>query len=112
VCLWLVLPQVRELIKSYRVAELLNEYVSGTRRWMMESINAWLGSSLDSLQLGEGMASVNIPPGSRLLLLLADPGMGKSVMSAAMECKLDACAHKGRQLVQVRLTLHGEWCCI
>jgi len=91
------------------VATLLDEYVEGTRQWMFEYVNVWLHTALGSIDSGStpcfaataSSAGPDIPPNSRLLLLLAGPGMGKSVMSAAMETKLMVRTHKNHRLVQV-----------
>jgi len=95
----LVCLQVQPIISSYSVATLLDEYVEGTRQWMFDCVNAWLHTALGSSH--SGSTAGPIPPNSRLLLLLAGPGMGKSVMSAAMETKLMVRTHKNHRLVQV-----------
>jgi len=114
--LQLFCQQVQPIISSYSVATLLDEYVEGTRQWMFDHVNAWLHTALGSTHSGSpagasaaasasaseaAPAGPDIPPNSRLLLLLAGPGMGKSVMSAAMEAKLMVRTHKNHRLVQV-----------
>ncbi|KAL6759842.1 hypothetical protein V8C86DRAFT_1227862 [Haematococcus lacustris] len=73
--------QVAEVIRGYRIAQLLDEYHSGSRQWMYTRVNDWLNASSNSSPGGAATAS-------RLFLLLADAGMGKSVFSAVMHTKL------------------------
>ncbi|GFH09406.1 WD_REPEATS_REGION domain-containing protein [Haematococcus lacustris] len=73
--------KVAEVIRGYRIAQLLDEYHSGSRQWMYTRVNDWLDASSSSSPGGVATAS-------RLFLLLADAGMGKSVFSAVMHTKL------------------------
>lgn len=74
---------------------LLLCYVAGTRQWMFDEVNAWLTATLTATTLNSARA---IP---RMFLLLAGPGMGKSVFSAVMQNKLTVQKHKNHKLVQV-----------
>ncbi len=62
---------VKDLMQSYDIKTKLSEYVWGTRDWIFNKLDNWIGRS-----------------DSRLLLLLAGPGMGKSVFSAVVHLKL------------------------
>ncbi|GFH17743.1 WD_REPEATS_REGION domain-containing protein, partial [Haematococcus lacustris] len=84
--------QVAEVIRGYRIAQLLDEYHSGSRQWMYTRVNDWLNASSSSSPGGEATAS-------RLFLLLADAGMGKSVFSAVMHTKLVVRGNKDSGLV-------------
>ncbi|KAJ9527086.1 hypothetical protein QJQ45_025204 [Haematococcus lacustris] len=84
--------KVAEVIRGYRIAQLLDEYHSGSRQWMYTRVNDWLNASSSSSPGGEATAS-------RLFLLLADAGMGKSVFSAVMHTKLVVRGNKDSGLV-------------
>ncbi|KAF5840146.1 hypothetical protein DUNSADRAFT_17630 [Dunaliella salina] len=88
--------QVQAVIDSYNTAALLDDYVEGTRLWMFDKVRAWLSAALAAPK------SKSSEPRSRAFLLLADPGMGKSVFSAVMQNKLVVQKHKNNKLVQVR----------
>ncbi|GFH09203.1 WD_REPEATS_REGION domain-containing protein [Haematococcus lacustris] len=79
-------------MRSYRIAQLLDEYHPGSRQWMYDQVNDWLNASSSSSPGGQGAAS-------RLFLLLADAGMGKSVFSAVMHTKLVVRGNKDSSLV-------------
>jgi hypothetical protein len=51
--------KVRELMMSYNIAGLAEQYVEGTREWLYEAVERWL-ATFDT----------------RMFLLAADPGMG------------------------------------
>ncbi|KAL6756674.1 hypothetical protein V8C86DRAFT_3136436 [Haematococcus lacustris] len=84
--------QMAEVMRSYRIAQLLDEYHPGSRQWMYDRVNDWLNASSSSSPGDEGAAS-------RLFLLLADAGMGKSVFSAVMHTKLVVRGNKDSSLV-------------
>ncbi|KAJ9532875.1 hypothetical protein QJQ45_010968 [Haematococcus lacustris] len=84
--------QMAEVMRSYRIAQLLDEYHPGSRQWMYDRVNDWLNASSSCSPGDEGAAS-------RLFLLLADAGMGKSVFSAVMHTKLVVRGNKDRNLV-------------
>ncbi|KAL6756673.1 WD40-repeat-containing domain protein [Haematococcus lacustris] len=84
--------QVAEVMRSYRIAQLLDEYHPGSRQKMYNEVNDWLNASSSSSPGGQGAAS-------RLFLLLADAGMGKSVFSAVMHTKLVVQGNKDSSLV-------------
>ncbi|KAJ9527505.1 hypothetical protein QJQ45_025765 [Haematococcus lacustris] len=86
------LADVAEVIRGYRIAQLLDEYHSGSRQWMYTRVNDWLNASSSSSPGGAATAS-------RLFLLLADAGMGKSVFSAVMHTKLVVRGNKDSGLV-------------
>ena len=59
------------MVNSYALPKLTGQYHDGTRQWMYDKVDSWLKAKA-----------------SRLLLVLAGPGMGKSVFSAVMSKKL------------------------
>ncbi len=63
---------MKDMMSSYDIKTKLYEYVWGTRDWIFKELGDWISKS-----------------GSRLLLLLAGPGMGKSVISSVLPLKLD-----------------------
>jgi hypothetical protein len=74
-------PQVQDtIIAAYSVSELLGAYVAGTRDWLYADITHWL----------EGATDAAATSASRMFLLLAGPGMGKSVFSAVVYNNLTA----------------------
>lgn len=79
-----------EVIASYKVSTLLSEYELGTRQWMYDEVFAWLDSS------------VAVPASSRMFLLLAGAGMGKSVFSAALSSMLEVRTNRDPDLVLVQ----------
>ncbi len=86
------------LIASYGVPILLDEFHPGTRQWLFDDFNAWLEGGG-----GHGDSEGGGGPASRSFLLLAGPGMGKSVFTAVLQTKLDMRKNRaGAQLVTVR----------
>jgi hypothetical protein len=97
---------VEGMMLSYDIKTKLSEYVLGTRDWLFEELDRWImtnnGDSEPNLvhildrmsQLWGGSIQPQLPQlpkthnSSRLLLLLAGPGMGKSVFSAVVHLKL------------------------
>lgn len=73
-----------------QVASLLDEYVQGTRTWLYDKISTWLDQALCGQLAGDEAAS-------RMFLLLAGAGMGKSVFSAVMHERLVAFASGGHR---------------
>jgi hypothetical protein len=69
--------QVAAVIQSYNIAAVAQEYVAGTRKWLYTAVEDWL-SGLDPTSA------------DRMFVLLADPGMGKSVFSAVIDTQLAA----------------------
>ena len=74
-----LLLQVKDIIQSYKISQLVSQYVEGTRQWLYDEINDWL--TVATACEGDGKSS-------RMFLLLAGPGMGKSVFSAVMHTHL------------------------
>ena len=70
------------------MAGVLAEYIPGTRKWLYDEANEWLMSHRPE----HSNASDNDKALERMFLLFADPGMGKSVFSAAI----------GEQLIENR----------
>lgn len=87
--------QVLSIIKSYNISTLLESHVPGTRQWLFDCVNKWLEAALSA---GKDATSLDH---HRMFLLLAGPGMGKSVFSAVMEKKLVVHMHAGQKLIQV-----------
>ena len=77
---------------TYNIAALLSEYQAGTRQWMYDEVDDWLHG-------GSSAGSTAEP--SRLFVLLAMAGMGKSVFSAAIHTKLLALTNKDSNVVMV-----------
>ena len=98
------LHQVTHVILTYNISALLSEYRAGTRQWMYDEVDAWLrGSSSagpDEPAGGSSVACGDAAP-SRLFVLLAMAGMGKSVFSAAIHTKLLALTNKDSNVVMV-----------
>lgn len=59
--------QVDQVISSYSTHSLLKVHVPGTREWLVNAANDWLGQATAV----EHAASIH----NRMFLLLADPGM-------------------------------------
>ncbi len=93
------LKQVVDVVKSYGISILMDEYHSGSRAWLYQAVNAWLDLSVGDADAGE-RSSVR-ERASRAFILLAGPGMGKSVFSAVMQTKLAVRANKDQGLVMV-----------
>ncbi|KAG1669783.1 hypothetical protein FOA52_001613 [Chlamydomonas sp. UWO 241] len=73
------LASTEEVIRSYRQHELLEQYVDGTRQWLLDDVREWVRAVLLPSSSG---------PKSHMFLLLAGPGMGKSVVSAVLAQRL------------------------
>ncbi|KAG1659246.1 hypothetical protein FOA52_004691 [Chlamydomonas sp. UWO 241] len=73
------LASTEEVIRSYRQHELLEQYVDGTRQWLLDDVREWVRAVLLPSSTG---------PKSHMFLLLAGPGMGKSVFSAVLAQRL------------------------
>ncbi len=118
------MQQAGEDIAAYAVATLLDEYHHGSRAWLYDEFAAWLngqappptadeggadGAGDRTTKLNGGGASGGGGDGaaSRMFLLLAGPGMGKSVFSAVMHTKLAVLANKRAELVLVRAAARG-----
>lgn len=89
------LLQVGDIIRSYNIACLLDEYHPGSRQWMYDKLNAWLDACITPSTKAQAVEkSAEGPSGaagaqpSRAFLLLADAGMGKSVFSGVVHTKL------------------------
>lgn len=97
--------KVEDVVRSYRVAELLPSYVPGTRMWLYDKVESWLNSVAPARTVGGSKTQeLNTTPEAvshraRLLLLLAGPGMGKSVFSAVVRNKLVARCSVGRTII-------------
>ena len=77
--------QVSSDIDAYNVESLLEEYHAKTRLWLYDDVSAWL--SQEACAQGTcrgGGVDAATGPSSRMYLLLAGPGMGKSVFSAVV----------------------------
>ena len=80
-----MMMQMAVVINSYALPKLTTLYHNGSRQWMYDKVCAWLdAATLKAKDCGDGMAAAQ----SRLFLVLADAGMGKSVFSAVMSTKL------------------------
>ncbi|KAF5838039.1 hypothetical protein DUNSADRAFT_3473 [Dunaliella salina] len=88
--------KVTPMLQNYGVHLLLESHVPGTRQWLFDRVNKWLETALNA---GEDAGTLNH---RRMFLLLAGPGMGKSVFSAVMEKKLEVKMQAGQRLVLVR----------
>jgi hypothetical protein len=93
---------VSHIVCSYKVADLLAVYVSGSREWLYRLVTAWLDKQVAPMQpvqpsskevQGDAAATggeeqpaqqATLDAQSRMFLLLAGPGMGKSVFSAVV----------------------------
>eukprot|EP00798_Chlamydomonas_sp_ICE-L_P001313 gene1313-32666_t len=65
--------QEKGIIQSYGVSRMLQEYIEGSRVWLYQKLTDWLDTDIGT---------------SRVFMLLADPGMGKSVFSSLVVNKL------------------------
>ena len=94
--------QMALVIISYAIPKLTTQYHEGSRQWMYDAVYTWLdAATLEAKECGDGVAAVQ----SRLFLVLADAGMGKSVFSAVMSTKLQV------WLVALEACLAGCWAC-
>ncbi|KAF5838041.1 WD40-repeat-containing domain protein [Dunaliella salina] len=84
------------MLQNFGVHLLLESHVPGTRQWLFDRVDKWLETALNA---GEDARTLNH---HRMFLLLAGPGMGKSVFSAVMEKKLEVKMQAGQRLVLVR----------
>ena len=78
------------MIYSYNIDGVFSEYIPGTRKWLYDAANEWLMSNRPH---GSGASNSDAPPQEeeamrRMFLLFAEPGMGKSVFSAAIDDQL------------------------
>jgi hypothetical protein len=73
---------IRRILESYNIDGVFHEYHPGTRSWLYDSAKDWLLSHHPSngSQSDEAL--------HRMFLLFAEPGMGKSVFSAAIHKQL------------------------
>jgi hypothetical protein len=80
-----------DIMRSYAVSDLLNTYVPGSREWLYAKLEAWL-QAVAPLPAGSTQHSPAMPEvldsKARMFLLMAGPGMGKSVFSAIARSKL------------------------
>lgn len=60
---------------------MVSQYVEGTRQWLYNEVNGWLARAT---------ACDGDEKPSRMFMLLAGPGMGKSVFSAVMHTHMMA----------------------
>eukprot|EP00798_Chlamydomonas_sp_ICE-L_P032773 gene32773-33836_t len=72
--------QVQDIIHSYGISRMLQDYIEGSRVWLYQKLTDWLDT--DS---GSATPSLAI---SRVFMFLSGPGMGKSVFSAMVANKL------------------------
>lgn len=83
-----------ETVASYNLPQLAAEYVQGTRQWMYDEADKWLSSQTAPSQAGAiwgpAAAANGAAAASRMFILAAEPGMGKSVFSAVVDTKLVA----------------------
>ena len=79
---------ISDVMNSYNISVLLDEYEPGTRDWMYKKVNSWLDATADTTP--------------RLFLLLAGAGMGKSVFSAVMHTKLFGRANRDRNVMMAQ----------
>ena len=83
--------KISDVMNSYNIGELWDEYEPGTRDWMYEKVDSWLDA-----------ASTAADTTPRLFLLMAGPGMGKSVFSAKMDTKLFCRANRDSNITMAR----------
>lgn len=99
------MSQVLPVIERYSIEALAATYLPGSRQWMYDKISAWLDSITNRIHTwapdSDNAAGPQRP--SRICLLLADAGMGKSVFSAVLNTKLvEPLRQKGVDLIMVR----------
>ena len=80
--------KISDVMNSYNISGLLDEYMRGTRDWMYAKVDSWLDAAVDTTP--------------RLFLLLAGPGMGKSVFSAVMHTKLFGRANRDHNITMAQ----------
>lgn len=76
------------IIDSYHISDVLVDYVTGTRQWLFNELMSWMKS-----EPPQQSVSVNQTGRHRMFVLIAGPGMGKSVFSAVVQTKLTAQAY-------------------
>eukprot|EP00798_Chlamydomonas_sp_ICE-L_P014373 gene14373-20376_t len=74
------------IISSYKVSQMLSDYVPHSREWMYEEMVRWLDAGL--LEEEGGSHTDTGEWSSQVFLLVAPAGMGKTVLSAVMRNKL------------------------
>ena len=84
--------KISDVMNSYNISVLLDEFMPGTRDWMYKKVNSWLDAA--------SSAAADTTP--RLFLLLAGAGMGKSVFSAVMHTKLFGRANRDRNVTMAQ----------
>ncbi len=92
--------QVEGIVHAYNISALLADYVKDTRRWLYDEVFAWLHNDGAAPKPDEGDSVCGAP--SRMFLLMAGPGMGKSVFSAVIHTELAARTSKDRDIHLVR----------
>ena len=91
-------------MRSYNVEALKASYTRGTRQWLYNDIDNWISSSTSTAATSSASASspspsLSLPSHGMMYMLLAGPGMGKSIFSASVDAKLSARADQGIVLV-------------
>lgn len=86
-------------IQSYDIPRLQHDYHHMSRQWLYDMVMQWL-----DVCAGKAESSGTDIKASRAFLLLAGPGMGKSVFSAAMHTKLTVRADLKQDIILVRRT--------
>lgn len=89
------------MLGSYGIARLLAEYDPGSRKELYKKVNKWLDTCAAEANKQGAVPFGQDQQTSRAFLLLAEPGMGKSVFSAAMHTKLTARTNKEHNLILV-----------
>eukprot|EP00955_Chlamydomonas_euryale_P106978 365738-Chlamydomonas_euryale.AAC.17 len=89
-----------DLIASYGMQRRLQEYLHTTRIWLYREVNAWVAGVLDAPRAAPAAARPRADA-DRMFVLLAGPGMGKTVFMAALHKRLSAFA-AARPVVLVR----------
>ena len=84
--------KISDVMNSYNINVLLDEYMPGTRDWMYRKVNSWLDAA--------SSAAADATP--RLFLVLAGAGMGKSVFSAVMHTKLFGRANRDSNVMMAQ----------
>ncbi len=109
--------QAKAVIRSYNIDLLKSQHIPGTRQWLYSDMDKWLqlgleehqSSSIDDAPDSDHASSTAVspstpaaPPSSlkhKMYMLLADPGMGKSIFSAMVEAKLSERSDQGVKVV-------------
>ena len=97
-----------EVIKTY-MASLMSDYHPGSRKWLYEDADEWLDGNFKKRGLGVGSALPRMKDAlSRMYLLLAGSGMGKTIFAAKMHTQLAVLTNVRLGLIMVRdLTLNS-----